>query len=291
MSVFALGIALGSALGGIGGGLLADQFGWRHGLIVFSCLSAPLLLLLFTVKEPPRGRSDVQGVVAERPTLRESLRFITSQRALMHIVSGATVATFSGQGLVWWTPAFLNRSHHFGVGDAGVEVGLMSGVGGAAALIATTFIMLQLAKRPLKWQCHFLAWTTLLIAIPGIAAHLVSERAAAVRLLWLFVPFCNVYVGPTLALLQNLTRADMRGVTVAVLLFTANLANLAVAPQLIGLASDLLARHIADPHQSLRIALAFAGVTGVWAATHFWLAIRALPHDIARAGTAASASF
>ncbi|MFV3074356.1 MFS transporter [Niveispirillum fermenti] len=289
MSIYALGIALGSAIGGIGGGLLAEKYGWRSALIIFAFGSLPVLILLLSVREPKRGASDPHAIVSAAGTgvgLRPALRFIRSQRALLHVMAGATIATFSGMGLIWWTPAFLGRSHGLSVGEAGTMVGLMSGAGGAAAMVAAAVVTLKLARMEAKWQCHFLALITLLITVPGVAAHLVDDRDAAVWLLWLFVPFANLYVGPTLALMQNLVRSDMRGVTVAVMLFSANIANLALAPQLIGFASDLLAAHIAEPAHSLRIALAIAGLTGLWAAGHFWAAIRSLPGDLRRAGSA-----
>lgn len=285
MSIFALGIALGSAIGAIGGGLLAEHFGWRNGLIIFAVASAPLLILLRTVREPVRGASDQARSAGDGPGVREVLTFIRSQKALIHVIAGATMATFSGMGLVWWTPAFLARSHGFSVGEAGVQVGMMSGAGGAAAMIGATLITFRLARLEAKWQCHFLAIVTLAITVPGVLAHAVSDTNTALWLLWLFVPFTNVYVGPMLALLQNLVKPDMRGLTAAIVLFTANIANLALAPQLIGFASDLMAPHLDDPSQSLRIALAFSGLTGVWAAMHFWAAIRSLPADLARAGT------
>ncbi len=131
--------------GGIEGGLLADHYGWRYGLILFACLSLPILGLLLTVREPRRGVTDSPDRRA-KVGIGETLRFIASQRALVHIIAGATIATFSGMGLVWWTPAFLSQSHGFTVGDAGVTVGLMSGAGEAAALIATTLVTLRLAK-------------------------------------------------------------------------------------------------------------------------------------------------
>tara|TARA_R110000782_G_scaffold236489_2_gene322631 strand:+ start:14669 stop:15979 length:1311 start_codon:yes stop_codon:yes gene_type:complete len=287
MSIYAIGVCIGSALGGIGGGLLAEHFGWRSALVIFACSSIPILILLFTVREPRRGACDPGTEVQEsRTSFRDALSFIRSQRSLFHVLAGGTVATFSGGGLVWWTPAFLGRSHGFSVGEAGVEVGLMNGLGGSIAMVAATFLMLKLAKRDPKWQCHFAAWLTLFISVPAVAAHLVTGRADAILLLWLFVPFINVMIGPTLALIQNLTRPNMRGFTVAVLLFTANMANLAIAPQLIGFLSDFLAARIADPAQSLRYALAFAGLTGIWGAWHFWAAIRWLPQDLARAGSA-----
>jgi MFS family permease len=287
MSIYAVGVCIGSALGGIAGGLLAEHFGWRYALIIFACGSMPILILLLTVREPRRGAND-PGAESQntRTSLREALSFIRSQRSLFHVLAGGTVATFSGGGLVWWTPAFLGRSHGFSVGEAGVEVGLMNGVGGSLAMIAAIFLMLKLTKCDPKWQCHFAAWLTLLISIPAVAAHLVTGRDDAVLLLWLFVPFVNVMIGPSLALIQNLTRPNMRGITVAVLLFTANMANLAVAPQLIGFASDVLATRIADPTQSLRYVLAFAALTGIWGAWHFWAAIRSLSGDLQRAGSA-----
>jgi predicted MFS family arabinose efflux permease len=285
MSVFALGIALGSGIGAIGGGLLAEHFGWRTGLLIFALGSAPLLALLSTVREPVRGANDRAATQEKGPAMGEVFAFIRSQKALVHVIAGTTIATFSGMGLVWWTPAFLSRSHGFSVGQAGLEVGMMSGVGGAAALIGTTLLTFRLARMEPKWQCHFLALVTLLITIPAVSAHLVTDTRTAVLLLWCFVPFTSVYVGPMLGLLQNLVKPDMRGLTAAVILFTANIANLAIAPQVIGIASDLLAPHLADPTQSLRIALAFSGLTGIWGAAHFWLAIRSLPADLLRAGT------
>ncbi|MHB9879531.1 MFS transporter [Pacificimonas sp. ICDLI1SI03] len=272
---------------GIFGGLLAEHFGWRYALIIFAGASIPVLILLFTVREPRRGACDPSVETGEgQPSFKETLRFIRSQRSLMHVLAGATVATFAGGGLVWWTPAFLSRTHGLSVGEAGLNVGAMNGLGGTIAMVSATLLMLWLAKRDPKWQCYFAAWLTLLISVPGVLAHVVDDRETALLMLWLFVPFINVMIGPSLALLQNLTRPNMRGLTVAVLLFTANIANLAIAPQLIGFASDMLALRIDDPVQSLRYALAFAGVTGVWGAYHFWAAIKSLPHDLARAGSA-----
>src|SRR3546814_6128602 len=111
MMVFKLGIAIGSGIGGVGGGILAEKFGWRHALIIFSFASVPLLLMLMTIREPRRGANDASGSMPHGSSLRETLRFIRSQRALIHVIAGATIATFSGMGLIWWTPAFLSRSH------------------------------------------------------------------------------------------------------------------------------------------------------------------------------------
>jgi hypothetical protein len=56
------------------------------------------------------------------------------------------------------------------------------------------------------------------------------------------------------------------------LLFLANIANLVVAPQVVGILSDVLAPRFGA--ESLRIALIPLTLTGFWAAAHFWIVAR-----------------
>lgn len=200
MSIFSLGIALGMAVGGIGGGMIAQAFGWRWSLILFACAGAPFLLLLALVREPPRGIFDPpRQAGGDRPGLLASLRFVRANRALLHILVGATIATFAGQGLVWWTPAFLARSHGFSVEEAGLYVGLMNGLGGGAALIGATLITVRLARGGMRGQCHFLAWVTLLIALTGAAAYAADTRggraAAAMAVRAVHQRSCRSHLG------------------------------------------------------------------------------------------------
>jgi ABC-type spermidine/putrescine transport system permease subunit I len=88
-------------------------------------------------------------------------------------------------------------------------------------------------------------------------------------------------------MLQNLVPAHMRGLIAAILLFVANIANLFIAPQLIGIASDVVAARIADPAQSLRWVLFGTAFTGIWAAWHYFAAAKWLRADFARAGSLA----
>jgi hypothetical protein len=78
----------------------------------------------------------------------------------------------------------------------------------------------------------------------------------------------------------------MRGLTCALLLFGANVANLALAPQLIGILSDQLALHFGAGTESLRWALMLNTLTGFWAAYHFWAAGRDIRTDLQRAEAA-----
>ena len=109
---------------------------------------------------------------------------------------------------------------------------------------------------------------------PGwpLFAFCTSSTSLAVTMLWVFIPLSYCTFGPIFALVQNLVPADMRSQAVALLLFFANIANLVIAPQLVGVVSDALAPHFGA--ESLRLALLPLTLCGFWAATHFWIVAR-----------------
>ncbi len=286
MSIFAIGAAVGAALGTTGGGWLSDRFGWRAALVVFGLVGLPIALLVrFTMREPRRGQLDDHPAASSSATLRETLRFIRSQKSLMHILAGLTVLTFWGWGTLWWTPAFLTRSHGMTPGEAGALLGPMHGLGGTAVMALTAWLAFRYGRRDARRQAWLVVLTTAAATIPSIVAFWTRSPATMVLALWMFVPITYLYIGPTSALVQNLVLPGMRGQTFAVLLFLANVANLVVAPELIGLASDMIASRIPDPRESLRYALVASAFTGFWAAWHYAAATRALPGDLERAGS------
>src|SRR5258708_17655674 len=75
----------------------------------------------------------------------------------------------------------------------------------------------------------------------------------------------------------------MRALCCAIMIFGSNIANLAVAPQLIGAVSDGLVHFTGAAQESLRYALVIASLSGFWAAYHYWASARNLTHDLERA--------
>jgi predicted MFS family arabinose efflux permease len=280
-TVFTLGAAAGSMLGSVAGGNIADALGWRAAFLALGIPGVGLALIVrFTLREPSRG---AESPAAGGTPLGETLRFIRGQRSLLHTLVGATVVTYWGWGLLWWTPAFFSRTHHLSTGQAGTLVGSVSGIAGAAGVIGGGLIIHFLARRDLRWQVWVVAAATLLGTLASVAVFAADRLSTATVALWLFVPVAYLNLGPILALTQSLVKPRMRGLTCAVLLFGANVANLALAPQFIGILSDLLAREAGVGTESLRWALLINTVTGLWAAYHFWAAGRGISTDLARA--------
>ena len=168
------------------------------------------------------------------------------------------------------------------LGDAGGALSLMHGIGGTSILVLTMILMGRLVKRDARLVPWFVAAVIMLATIPSIIAYTSASRDLAVKMLWVFVPLSYAPFGPTFALLQNLVPASMRAQTVALMLFFSNMANLVIAPQAIGFASDYFAPVYGA--ESLRHALVPLAFVGFWAAWHYWLSAKYLTSGLQRAG-------
>ena len=180
---------------------------------------------------------------------------------------------------MWWTPAFLARTHGMTVGEAGTTLGPMHLVAGSAGTVLAGWLMARPAAADPRYIVRLLAIVTAVATVPSLLVYLVPSKTVAVVMLWIFVPAVYFYIGPVLGVLQNLMPPHARAQACAVLLFTANVANLVLAPQLIGLLSDSLAARTSVGADSLRWALVCAAPTGFWAAWHLWTCGRTIRED------------
>jgi MFS family permease len=284
LTIFALGACLGAWLGSQVAGETAESHGWRAAFLVLGIPGVAIALLVWlTVREPRRGGLDAATGGAPAVSFAATLRFIARQRSAIHLVAGGSVATFWSWGLMFWTPTFLQRSHHLTVGEAGKLLGEMHLIAGTAGTLLASLLMSRRAATDPRHVARLLGWVTALTTIPSLLLFWVGSERAATLLLWIFVPAVYFYIGPILGLLQNVMPANMRATACAILLFTANVANLVLAPQLIGWLSDWFAAAFGAGRESLRWALLLLAPTGFWAAWHLWTSGATIRADEARA--------
>jgi predicted MFS family arabinose efflux permease len=284
MSVYSLGASLGSMVGS-SAGYASDAWGWRSAFFV---LGVPGLIVAaivwFTIREPKRGGLDEAPPTAQAG-FDETLAFISSHPALLHALLGAAVYTLWAWGLMWWTPSFLVRSHHMTLGDAGGALSMMYGIGGSAVLLLTMAISGAIANRDARAVPWLVAGAILIATVPSIVAYYTESKTLSIAMLWVFIPLSYAPFGPTFALLQNLAPASMRAQVVATMLFCANIANLVIAPQAVGFASDLMTPSYGA--EALRHALIPLAFVGFWAAWHYWRCAQTLAEGLRGAGNAA----
>jgi len=155
------------------------------------------------------------------------------------------------------------------IGQAGGLLGQMQLVAGTAGTLIASWLMRRPAATDPRHISRLLVWVTALGTLPSMAILWGVPQHVLIVLLWIFTPAVYFYIGPILGLLQNVVPPHMRATTCAVLLFTANVANLVIAPQCIGWLSDWFSGSLGAGTESLRWALIVLAPTGFWAAYHF----------------------
>jgi len=284
MTIFALGCNLGAWLGSSVAGEAAARSGWRAAFLVLGIPGVVMALIVWlTVREPRRGQLDSTPLSPKPNSLFATLRFIASQRSAVHLIIGGSVATLWSWGLMWWTPTFLQRSHHLTVGEAGALLGRMHLIAGTAGTLLAGWLMTRPEAADPRHIARLLGWVTAVATIPSVILYGVGSLEAATVLLWIFVPAVYFYIGPIYGLLQNVMPAHMRATACASLVFVANVANLVIAPQAVGWLSDWFAHSFGAGEESLRYALLLLAPTGFWAAWHLWKSAATLREDEVRA--------
>lgn len=283
MTIFALGAPIGAWLGADMAGYVAAEYGWRTAFYVLGVPGVLLaIVIMFTIKEPQRGRLDAVADT-DAPSFVDTLKFIRSQKGMMHAIMGSGLSALWGWGLMWFTPTFIQRAYGLDVGQAGAVIGPIHLVMGIGASLLTAWLVGRPAYTDPRKVLRLLAVVTALATIPSIYAYFTRSLPTATLMWWIFIPAIYFYIGPAMSLLQNLAPPKMRAMVIAVSLLVANVFNLIVAPQGVGLLSDYFAGPSGADAESLRTALLILAPTGFWAAWHYWSAEKYVIEDQKRA--------
>ena len=272
MAVFALGAPIGAWLGADMAGAVAKAYGWRAAFLVLGFPGVLFgLLVWLTIKEPRRGRLDARSDESA-PSFMDSMRFLVRQKACLHVMMGGGLSALWGWGLMWFTPTYFQRAYHLDVGQAGALLGPIHLWAGAAASLFTAWLLSRPVFTDPRRVLWLLAGVTGAATVPSFIVYWTHSLVVAQAMLWLFIPAIYFYIGPAMALVQNLAPPKMRAMFIAVSLLLANVLNLIVAPQGVGWMSDAFAGARGADAASLRLALLVLAPSGFWAAWHYWAA-------------------
>lgn len=285
LSIYALGIPFGAAIGNFVGGWGAEVLGWRQTFILVGLPGVLIAFLVWlTLKEPPRGLSEVvvEGTTPKEPPappVKEVLQFLWERRTFRHLSFACGLHAFVGYGAGTWNAPFLIRSHEMPITDVGGWLALISAIG-AIGVFFGGFLADRLYARfdERRWYIWVPAISTIVMVPFQLAAYLHGELWVVIPSLAIISILGGMYLGPSFALTQGLVTLRMRAVASAILLFVLNIIGMGLGPYFVGIGSDLL--EPATGISSLRYALCFAVLINVWAAVHYFLGARTLVEDL-----------
>jgi MFS family permease len=279
LGAFLAAAILGSVSGVMLGGFIAQRWGWQAG---FGAVAIPgfilALVLIATVRDYdtvalPRETKASHAAMTTRLVVRELLR---PKTALVTCV-GAGFNLLVVSTMYAWLPSFFNRYYGLAPDVAGVKTAIVVMLGGIGAL-ACSMIADRLGRRMPTARLMVPAFAALLTtAFMCVGFGVLSPGPAQFALIMLGAVVMAGSVGPTDAVVIDVSHPSLRATAVSVLSLTRNLFGLAGGPLLAGALSDRF---------GLQFAMAVVPVFGLIAAALFIRAARTYPADLARAAGA-----
>jgi MFS family permease len=291
LSIYSFGIPLGTMIGAVVGGYLAQNFSWR---IAFMIVGLPgviiALLIKLIIKEPARGHSEP---VSEHPVSPEDLApaapafsiagefkelgavaaTLFGKWPVLNMVLGVTIASFGSYGSGQFVPPYFTRTFGLNYAEVGLITGLVGGLSSGIGTLLGGFITDKMSKRSARWYSLTPA-IGLTIATPiYIAAYLQPSWQTAALILLIPGIFHYTYLGPTFGVVQNMVETRRRATATALLFFFLNLIALGGGPPFTGWVID----HFAQFN------FTHSGAHGIWASIQQMFAGGSAGHDFAAA--------
>jgi MFS family permease len=279
LSVYSVGIYLGSALALGGGGVLLRRLGssslalpilgtlqpWRVVFVACGVLGFVIVPLLFTVREPARLRDDGGDAEAPPSLGQVAVEFRRKRKAILGTIVGFALIALAGSTIQAWGPTLFVRTHGWTIGSAGLRLGLMTLFFGPAGAIAGGVLADRLAARGHVDAKLIVGLVSALAGVvAGIVLTLESDGAAQIGAASLSC-LVGFNFGITQAALADLMPNRMRALTSALYISMTNLFSATLGPLTVGILNDHVFHDPSRIALSMRliVPLAFAGAAGV----------------------------
>lgn len=251
LSIYSLGIPLGSAGGALLGGYIAQTVEWRTAFLFVGLLGLLIAVpFKWIVRDPPRAAPAKDAV-----PLGRVFAILAAKPSFWLLAFGAAAGSMCGYGVAFWLPSLILRSFQLNLAQVGQFFGGLLLTGGVAGILLGGWLGDRLGQRNRKWYALAPA-ISYVIGLPLFVAGVLAQSWQAAFLLFL-VPQALVYVwlGPVLTAVQHLVPSHLRATASASFLLINNLIGLGLGSWVIGLLSARLTPAY-GPADGLRYAIA-----------------------------------
>jgi len=257
LSFYQMGVPLGTLIGLVFGGFIADVYNWR---VAFWVAGVPGVLLavlcIFTLKETRQkvAKDQAKAAAENKVSFWVVLRLLTLEKKTFPLLSlAAATKTFISYGTAAFLPLFYFTNHpeavhqaasSVGMGDrtfVGLVIGIITGVFGSASSLFGGWIADKTGKKDVRDTMWAPAIANLLTVPAFAAAVLVDNFYLSLALVCIPYSLNYVWSGPVYGTTQSIVPPHMRATAAALLLFVINMIGLGLGPLLIGVISDTVA--------------------------------------------------
>ena len=235
-----MGVTAGGVLAQLGGGYLIENFTWRESFMIVGAPGVIIgLIVLFSIKEPPRGYSDVPGTKApEKAGFKEAIAEIRASRTFWIMAIGATVAAFSGYAMTGLVSLYIQYEFGFSPGIAAIYYMAPIAVAGTVGAFLGGYLT-ELANKKSKTAASWVPGIAFLLCVAPFVVGL-TTASVTIMLVGLMLGSCfqYFYLGAQYNIAQSVVSLRSRAMSIAVLLFVVNLIGYGGGPPTLGFVAD-----------------------------------------------------
>ena len=251
LSIYSLGIPLGSAGGALLGGYIAQNIEWRTAFVVVGLLGLAIAVpFKLIVRDPPRTKA-----AAGQVPIWHVFGILAAKPSFWLLAFGAAAGSMCGYGVAFWLPSMIMRSFVLNLQQVGQFFGALLLTGGVAGILLGGWLGDRMGKRDRKWYALAPAICYVLGTPLFIAGVLSGTWMAAFALFVIPQALVYVWLGPVLTAVQHLVPGRMRATASASFLLINNLIGLGLGSWAIG----ALSKHLTPVYgaaDALRYAIA-----------------------------------
>jgi MFS family permease len=240
LGYYAMGVTLGTTLANAVGGQITDAFGWRA---TFYIMGVPGILiaviLIMTVREPPRGYSDPPAArKIEKAGLMDGMKELFTKPSFWTMTAGATLAAFCGYAIAGFQSLYLQRTFDLTAGQASLWVNTPAYLAGAVGTVLTGWLAMKIGKRSVT----AIAWIPAIGLVASVPFYIWGFTTTSLM-------FCAVglsighfvkygYLAAQYTISQGVVSMRVRATSTAVMLFVINILGYGLGPPFAGILSD-----------------------------------------------------
>ena len=243
LGIWNASIPLGSALGIVLGGFIAEHFGWRHAFGIVAIPGMIAALFFFYVKDY-QTIALVQTTGEENDRNRIPMKLVdisrqfTKNGTLIFNNLGFAANTFVTTSLLTWLPTYYHRIESLPMDKAGTK-------GGSIMLLALVgaplggFLADKWLKRRNNARSLFPALSSLVTSVALLAAFTFLHGQVQYATLLFTGITAIAFVPAAVAVTQDVVHPGLRAVSLSLCVIVQHLLGSALGPPVIGMLSDM----------------------------------------------------
>ncbi len=249
MALWSIGNLIGTAIGLIMGGLVADAFGWRWAFYIVGIPGLVTAFMIWRATEPKRGAFDNVDSNHEENEISAShgsigKNFGSTVRQLFKIPTywillGAFVFSFFAIGSAsFWIPTYFVRAFHLSVGQGSVISGGVLAGGSLIGTLLGGWLADSLQRRRAEGRLIVATFAFLAGAPLTLIALSIHSLVPFTIVFFVAIISLSLCLGPLNAVLQDIISPEIRATAIGIVLLLAHLLGDAASPSIVGIIAD-----------------------------------------------------